>query len=187
MVNCTICLDTRETQNRCVINDCMHQFCLECIRQWLVESGLCPLCQSKIQSILHNIKSDTDFEEEPIDQDRYINFGSDNNSDTPIDTSNDELEMSSDEFEAASDVDIDNTFNNAIIDLDSSSPINITIFSSGDNNEIDDDMVSIASLSSNSDSNESFQSGLSSQHIYNTNSSSSSSSTSDSESTSCSE
>ena len=38
--HCTICLDA--CTNKCFINDCMHHFCFECLREWSKVSRMHP-------------------------------------------------------------------------------------------------------------------------------------------------
>lgn len=62
-INCAICLDSIAAENRCVAIDCMHQFCDDCLQQWLNRTSACPLCNKNIKSVMYNIKSDIDYEQ----------------------------------------------------------------------------------------------------------------------------
>jgi hypothetical protein len=42
---CSICQDTTQTH---VITPCNHDFCKECINNWLKQSSLCPMCRDSI-------------------------------------------------------------------------------------------------------------------------------------------
>eukprot|EP00096_Caligus_rogercresseyi_P012170 TRINITY_DN5022_c0_g1_i1.p1 TRINITY_DN5022_c0_g1~~TRINITY_DN5022_c0_g1_i1.p1 ORF type:complete len:574 (-),score=185.50 TRINITY_DN5022_c0_g1_i1:386-2107(-) len=59
--NCAICLE--KLQNRSVTDSCVHKFCFTCLLEWSRVKAECPLCKSKFSSIIHNIRSDNDFEE----------------------------------------------------------------------------------------------------------------------------
>lgn len=62
---CAICLDSIAAEKRCVAIDCMHQFCDDCLQQWLnsKNSSVCPLCNGTIKLILYSIKSDIDYKQ----------------------------------------------------------------------------------------------------------------------------
>lgn len=57
-------MDTIKRENKCVTKICLHQFCYNCLKKWLQIKGSCPLCKTEINSILYNIKSENEFEEE---------------------------------------------------------------------------------------------------------------------------
>ncbi|XP_040564292.1 E3 ubiquitin-protein ligase Topors [Lepeophtheirus salmonis] len=58
--NCAICLE--KLQNRSVTDSCLHKFCFTCLLEWSKVKAECPLCKSKFSSIIHNIRSDDDYE-----------------------------------------------------------------------------------------------------------------------------
>ena len=57
---CAICLGNLE--NMSYTNACFHKFCFVCLLEWSKVKPECPLCKSKFKSIIHNIKSDDDYE-----------------------------------------------------------------------------------------------------------------------------
>ena len=48
--NCTICLE--EVTNKAILNNCCHEYCYDCIKQWSDSSNLCPLCKKSFTYIL---------------------------------------------------------------------------------------------------------------------------------------
>lgn len=56
---CIICLDS--IHNPCLLDPCCHKYCFVCIFQWYQFNPSCPLCKSKISSLLYDIRSDTEF------------------------------------------------------------------------------------------------------------------------------
>ncbi|RWS14028.1 E3 ubiquitin-protein ligase Topors-like protein, partial [Dinothrombium tinctorium] len=72
---CSICLT--QINDRAVTDPCHHEFCLACIRQWMQRNNHCPICREICNSILHNIRSETEFERIPVEpalQDEQINI-----------------------------------------------------------------------------------------------------------------
>ena len=57
---CAICLGNLE--NMSYTNACFHKFCFVCLLEWSKVKAECPLCKSKFKRIIHNIKSDDDYE-----------------------------------------------------------------------------------------------------------------------------
>ncbi len=57
---CAICLG--KLQNMSYTNSCFHKFCFVCLVEWSKVKPECPLCKVKFKSIIHNIKSDDDYE-----------------------------------------------------------------------------------------------------------------------------
>ncbi|GJQ66677.1 hypothetical protein Trydic_g4641 [Trypoxylus dichotomus] len=65
--NCAICLGT--CTNKCFSDSCMHQFCFTCLLEWSKVKPECPLCKQPFTSIIHNVKSNNEYDEhivEPI-------------------------------------------------------------------------------------------------------------------------
>ncbi|CAO1318682.1 unnamed protein product [Diamesa hyperborea] len=58
--NCVICL------NRCVDqsfpDSCLHVFCFECISKWTQQKNSCPLCKKNFDTIIHNVKSKSEYD-----------------------------------------------------------------------------------------------------------------------------
>ncbi|XP_073813646.1 topoisomerase I-interacting protein isoform X2 [Musca autumnalis] len=59
--NCAICLG--RCKNKCFTDSCMHQFCFKCLCEWSKVKPECPLCKQTFKSIIHNVKSEDQFEE----------------------------------------------------------------------------------------------------------------------------
>ncbi|XP_058981977.1 E3 ubiquitin-protein ligase Topors-like isoform X1 [Musca domestica] len=59
--NCAICLG--RCKNKCFTDSCMHQFCFKCLCEWSKVKPECPLCKQTFKSIIHNVKSEHQFEE----------------------------------------------------------------------------------------------------------------------------
>jgi hypothetical protein len=57
---CSVCLE--DIQNKCVINSCRHEFCFKCLKKWSKEKNYCPLCRAVYSQIIHNIRSDEEFD-----------------------------------------------------------------------------------------------------------------------------
>lgn len=52
--NCIICLE-RKVDTR--LTKCTHVFCLKCLRKWLAEKKVCPLCRLEVEKkIIVNLK-----------------------------------------------------------------------------------------------------------------------------------
>ncbi|PKU28213.1 hypothetical protein llap_21483 [Limosa lapponica baueri] len=61
---CPVCLDSWE--DAAYAMPCLHQFCFQCIRRWANSKPECPLCKRRVQSIVHSVRADNDFEEVAI-------------------------------------------------------------------------------------------------------------------------
>ena len=59
-VTCPICLG--EVDNKSMTDTCLHKFCFTCLLEWSKVKAVCPLCKGKFTSILHNMRSDTDYD-----------------------------------------------------------------------------------------------------------------------------
>lgn len=64
--NCAICLGS--CSNKCFSDTCMHQFCFNCLLQWSKIKAECPLCKQPFKSIIHNVKSNEEYEEHIVEQ-----------------------------------------------------------------------------------------------------------------------
>ncbi|XP_013032209.3 E3 ubiquitin-protein ligase Topors-like [Anser cygnoides] len=58
---CPICLDTWGSAAYTL--PCFHQFCFPCIQRWAHSKPECPLCKSRLTSIVHSVQADDQFEE----------------------------------------------------------------------------------------------------------------------------
>ncbi|EFX85907.1 hypothetical protein DAPPUDRAFT_309016 [Daphnia pulex] len=61
---CAICLG--KVENKCFANNCLHEFCYSCLFRWSKEKTKCPLCMQPFSSIIHNIRSSNDYDEQII-------------------------------------------------------------------------------------------------------------------------
>ncbi|KAK4816699.1 hypothetical protein QYF61_020583 [Mycteria americana] len=58
---CPVCLDSWD--DAAYVMPCLHQFCYGCILRWAGSKPECPLCKRRVQSIVHSVRADDDFEE----------------------------------------------------------------------------------------------------------------------------
>ncbi|XP_044745717.1 E3 ubiquitin-protein ligase Topors-like [Coccinella septempunctata] len=70
--NCAICLGS--CSNKCFSDTCMHQFCFNCLLQWSKIKAECPLCKQPFKSIIHNVKSNEEYEEHIVEQPRPVHI-----------------------------------------------------------------------------------------------------------------
>ena len=69
---CTICLGFAVDK---VTIDCGHEFCNDCINEWLLNNRTCPLCRARIQTDYSDDEdSQLDLEEEPGQEIRQIDI-----------------------------------------------------------------------------------------------------------------
>ncbi|KAF5301349.1 hypothetical protein FQA39_LY10747 [Lamprigera yunnana] len=61
---CAICLGT--CSNKCYSDSCRHIFCFTCLLKWSKVKPECPLCKQPFKSIIHNIKSNDEYDEHII-------------------------------------------------------------------------------------------------------------------------
>lgn len=62
-------------QNPALCNECFHCFCFPCIQQWSEQSNQCPVCRREYSVILHNIRSESDYDQLPVQsRRRYSEF-----------------------------------------------------------------------------------------------------------------
>ncbi|XP_044736245.1 E3 ubiquitin-protein ligase Topors-like [Chrysoperla carnea] len=59
--NCAICLS--DCDNKSFTDRCMHQFCFACLLRWSKVKAECPLCKQPFKSIIHTVRSNSDYEE----------------------------------------------------------------------------------------------------------------------------
>lgn len=59
--NCAICLGKLE--NKSFTDSCFHQFCYVCLLEWSKVKAECPLCKQTFKSIIHNIRSNEDYDQ----------------------------------------------------------------------------------------------------------------------------
>ncbi|CAK1540227.1 unnamed protein product [Leptosia nina] len=64
--NCAICLGT--CKNKSFTDSCLHQFCFRCILRWSKVKAECPLCKQIFKSIIHNVRSNSQYEEYMVEQ-----------------------------------------------------------------------------------------------------------------------
>lgn len=73
---CAICLDSITPKNKCYAVNCMHQFCYDCITQWLQSKKECPLCKRHLVGIMYDIESNDSYKLKHFD-DNGVNEESD--------------------------------------------------------------------------------------------------------------
>ena len=61
---CSICID--EIKEMCYTDTCLHRFCFPCLSEWVKRKQVCPLCKAEFTNIIHNIKSDDEYEMTPL-------------------------------------------------------------------------------------------------------------------------
>ncbi|XP_030760075.1 E3 ubiquitin-protein ligase Topors-like [Sitophilus oryzae] len=66
--NCAICLGS--CNNKCFSDSCMHQFCFQCLLEWSKIKAECPLCKQAFKSIIHNVKSNEEYDEHVVEAPR---------------------------------------------------------------------------------------------------------------------
>ncbi|KAM3967627.1 topoisomerase I-interacting protein [Aphomia sociella] len=64
--NCAICLGT--CKNKSFTDSCLHQFCFKCLLTWSKVKAVCPLCKQNFKSIIHNVRSNHQYEEYMVEQ-----------------------------------------------------------------------------------------------------------------------
>ena len=62
--SCSICID--DIKDMCYTDTCLHKFCFACLSEWVKRRHLCPMCKTEFTSIIHNIKSDAEYEITPL-------------------------------------------------------------------------------------------------------------------------
>ncbi|KAJ8977023.1 hypothetical protein NQ317_013472 [Molorchus minor] len=63
--NCAICLGC--CTNKCFSDSCMHQFCFKCLLEWSKIKAECPLCKQPFRRIIHNVKSNEEYDEHVVE------------------------------------------------------------------------------------------------------------------------
>ncbi|XP_026497920.2 E3 ubiquitin-protein ligase Topors [Vanessa tameamea] len=63
---CAICLGT--CRNKSFTDSCLHQFCFKCLLTWSKVKAECPLCKQNFRSIIHNVRSNHQYEEYMVEQ-----------------------------------------------------------------------------------------------------------------------
>ncbi|XP_011313102.1 E3 ubiquitin-protein ligase Topors [Fopius arisanus] len=58
---CSICLG--HLVNTSFTDSCLHQFCFTCLLQWSKIKTECPLCKQTFKSIIHNVRSEEDYDQ----------------------------------------------------------------------------------------------------------------------------
>jgi len=80
---CPVCLDSWD--DAAYVMPCLHHFCYWCIVRWAESKPECPLCKRGIQSILHSVQVDDDFEEVIIRPSRLTSAGTRKAGGAPLD------------------------------------------------------------------------------------------------------
>eukprot|EP01103_Thecamoeba_quadrilineata_P007539 TRINITY_DN173_c0_g3_i2.p1 TRINITY_DN173_c0_g3~~TRINITY_DN173_c0_g3_i2.p1 ORF type:complete len:294 (+),score=55.34 TRINITY_DN173_c0_g3_i2:39-920(+) len=71
--NCSICLNSTRAENKAFIDDCMHEFCYECIAEWVKTKLVCPLCKL-VFTKLYKYDSGSLIEETPLPPPKTIDI-----------------------------------------------------------------------------------------------------------------
>ena len=58
---CPVCLDNWDSAAYAM--PCCHQFCFPCIQRWTSTRPQCPLCKQAVESIIHTVQADNNYEE----------------------------------------------------------------------------------------------------------------------------
>ncbi|XP_022920760.1 E3 ubiquitin-protein ligase Topors-like [Onthophagus taurus] len=66
--NCAICLGS--CTNKSFSDSCMHQFCFTCLLEWSKIKPECPLCKQPFNTIIHNVKSNNEYDEHFVQPNR---------------------------------------------------------------------------------------------------------------------
>uniref|UniRef100_A0A6V7LKF5 E3 ubiquitin-protein ligase Topors n=1 Tax=Bracon brevicornis TaxID=1563983 RepID=A0A6V7LKF5_9HYME len=64
---CSICLG--HLINTSFTDSCLHQFCFTCLLQWSKIKTECPLCKQTFKSIIHNVRSEEDYDQYHVPRD----------------------------------------------------------------------------------------------------------------------
>ncbi|XP_032528987.2 E3 ubiquitin-protein ligase Topors-like [Danaus plexippus] len=64
--NCAICLGT--CRNKSFTDTCLHEFCFKCLLTWSKVKAVCPLCKQNFRSIIHNVRSNHQYDEYTVEQ-----------------------------------------------------------------------------------------------------------------------
>ncbi|XP_021240337.1 atherin-like [Numida meleagris] len=58
---CPVCLENWDSAAYAM--PCCHQFCFHCIQRWTSTRPQCPLCKQGVESIIHTVQVDNDYQE----------------------------------------------------------------------------------------------------------------------------
>ena len=58
--NCSICLC--QMDDKSFTDSCFHSFCFTCLFEWSKVKAECPLCKKRFDTIIHNIRSEIDYD-----------------------------------------------------------------------------------------------------------------------------
>lgn len=58
---CSVCLEDLTQEDRAATSPCHHNFHLECIKKWRADHGECPICRAKIDHMIYDVKTPTDY------------------------------------------------------------------------------------------------------------------------------
>ena len=61
--SCSICLETIKAKAKAYGGSCLHEFCFNCIRDWIKLKPECPLCKEPIKTIIHSVVSNDNYQE----------------------------------------------------------------------------------------------------------------------------
>ena len=63
---CAVCLG--EIEDRSFPKGCSHAFCFTCLVEWSKVRAVCPLCKRPFTHIIHNIRSNDDYDQQVVEQ-----------------------------------------------------------------------------------------------------------------------
>ena len=69
---CSVCLG--HIENKSFSNTCFHTFCYICILEWSKVKAVCPLCKQPFTCIIHNVRSNDDYDQHVVKQSRPTNI-----------------------------------------------------------------------------------------------------------------
>ncbi len=67
--SCPICLS--QYQNQSFTVGCYHSYCFSCIKRWTILFPYCPLCKTKVESIVYDILTDSEFKVHYLQQHQH--------------------------------------------------------------------------------------------------------------------
>ena len=57
---CPICLG--DMDNKSMTDTCLQKFCFTCLLEWSKVRAVCPLCKGQFTAIIHNVRSDEEYD-----------------------------------------------------------------------------------------------------------------------------
>lgn len=63
---CPICLEDINANDLALTSPCHHKYHFKCIHEWTNHRTSCPVCRGQVTQLLHNIKTDGNYEEAKV-------------------------------------------------------------------------------------------------------------------------